>query len=603
MPDRICTGSLLRGALPLVARLPQVLRGYRLTRTGVVDRRYSIGHVLEDNAAKHADQPALRFEGRDISHAELNARANRIARVLAGRGIGHGDRVGLLLENRPELIECVAAIVKLGAIAVVHNHRLPPSALAHCVELAPGREVIVGAERMDCWRDAVALLEDQAPCPLFVADGANDRVPDGWSDLYVESAQYSDENVPATASVRLGDPCFYVFTSGTTGLPKAAVIKHIRWIKAMGAFGLMALGLKPGQVLYNVLPLYHNTALAVGWSTCAATGACYALGRQFSASHFWDEIRANRADGFVYIGELCRFLLNQPASPADRDHPARAMVGNGLRTEIWGEFKTRFGIERVYELYGASEANIAFFNILNQDCTVGLCPADYALVGCDHDTGQLYRDEYDHLVRVGVGETGLLLGKVTDSYPYDGYTDQRASEEKLIRDAFTPGDCWFNTGDLLQDLGFHHARFVDRLGDTYRWRGENVATTEVESVAMALAVIDAAIAYGVQVPGAEGRAGMIAFHPADGIDDEQAVAELAAQFHARLPEYASPVFLRRVSEVSATGTFKFIKKDLKHEAVTPANEDPVWIRLPGEHDYRPLSAELAELLKQGRLGF
>lgn len=604
--DRIRLSSLLRGALPLLARLPQVLRGHRLTNTSEVERQYSIGAVLEDNARRYSDWPALRFEGEDISHAELNARANRIAHLLADAGVSHGDRVAVLMENRPELIIAVAGIVKLGAIAVVHNHRLPPPALAHCLDLAPAREVMVGVEAVGTWQSASARAEAASPAgPLWVADCCDDKpCPSGWRDLLAEMDSCPDHNPDSTAQVRLGDVCSYVFTSGTTGLPKAAVIRHIRWIKAMGAFGLMALGLKPGQVLYNVLPFYHNTALAVGWSACAATGACLAIGRRFSASAFVDELRENRADGFVYIGELCRFLLNQPPTARDRDHIARVMVGNGLRPDIWCEFKQRFGIKRVYELYGASEANIAFFNIFNQDRTVGFCPADYALVACDAETGEAKRDDSGRLIRVGPGETGLLLGKVTQSYPYDGYTDRQASEDKLIRNAFEDDDAWFNTGDLLMDLGCRHARFVDRLGDTYRWRGENVATTEVESVAMALAAVEQAVAYGVQVPGAEGRAGMLAFQPAAGVAAERAVERLTEQFHGNLADYAIPVFLRQVESVSATGTFKFVKADFKREGFDREQvDDPMWIRLPGQDHYTPLTPEHEQELKKARIGY
>lgn len=604
--DRIRLSSLLRGALPLLARLPQVLRGHRLTNTSEVERQYSIGAVLEDNARRYSDWPALRFEGEDISHAELNARANRIAHLLADAGVSHGDRVAVLMENRPELIIAVAGIVKLGAIAVVHNHRLPPPALAHCLDLAPAREVMVGVEAVGTWQSASARAEAASPAgPLWVADCCDDKpCPSGWRDLLAEMDSCPDHNPDSTAQVRLGDVCSYVFTSGTTGLPKAAVIRHIRWIKAMGAFGLMALGLKPGQVLYNVLPFYHNTALAVGWSACAATGACLAIGRRFSASAFVDELRENRADGFVYIGELCRFLLNQPPTARDRDHIARVMVGNGLRPDIWCEFKQRFGIKRVYELYGASEANIAFFNIFNQDRTVGFCPADYALVACDPETGEAKRDDSGRLIRVGPGETGLLLGKVTQSYPYDGYTDRQASEDKLIRNAFEDDDAWFNTGDLLMDLGCRHARFVDRLGDTYRWRGENVATTEVESVAMALAAVEQAVAYGVQVPGAEGRAGMLAFQPAAGVAAERAVERLTEQFHGNLADYAIPVFLRQVESVSATGTFKFVKADFKREGFDREQvDDPMWIRLPGQDHYTPLTPEHEQELKKARIGY
>ena len=602
--DRIGALALLRGALPLLARLPQVVRGHRLTNTQDIERCQSIGTVLEDNARRLPDQPALRFEGRDISHAELNARANRIARALDAAGVAHGDRVGVLLDNRAELIECVAGIVKLGAIAVVHNTRLPPAALAHCERLSPGVVTLVGAEHVAAWealRREAGAVGGRRFC---VADGEATVAASGYDDLREAARSYSDANWPGTAAIRLGDPCFHVFTSGTTGLPKAAVIRHIRWIKAMGAFGFMALGFRPGQVLYNVLPFYHGTALTVGWGACAATGACLAIGRRFSARHFVDELRECQADGFVYIGELCRFLLNQPASPADRDHSVQAMLGNGLRPDIWQAFKQRFGVRRIYELYGASEANIAFFNILNQDCTVGLCPADYALVECDHATGVLERDAHGHLVRVPPGGTGLLLGKVTQTYPYDGYTDAAASEDKLVRDAFEPGDCWFNTGDLLKDLGFRHARFVDRLGDTYRWRGENVATTEVEAVAMALEEVEEAAAFGVRIPGCEGRAGMLAFRPADPAASERTVAALDETFQRHLPDYAIPVLLRQVERVDATGTFKFVKKDLAREGHDQAKvSDPIWIRLPGKTNYQPLTPSTAKALNNAELGY
>ena len=597
--------SLVRGALPLLGRLPQVIRGHRLINSGDLERAYSIGHVLQHNADRHGDHPALRYRGQDISHAELNAASNRIARLLAGRGIGKGDRVGVLLDNRPELILAVAGIVKLGAVAVVHNTRLPTPALAHCVGLAPPRQMIVGVELLSAWQALDDHLPpEQAINALMVGDDEAGPVPDGRDDLIALAHAQSSDNLEATAQVLMGDACFHVFTSGTTGMPKAAVIRHIRWIKAMGAFGLMALGLKPGQVLYNVLPFYHNTALAVGWATCAATGACLAIGRRFTASGYWDEVRQSRADALVYIGEMCRFLVNQPATENDREHAARAMVGNGLRPELWMEFKRRFGIERVYELYGASEANIAFFNILNQDCTVGLCPADYALVECDHETGEPRRDQQGRLIRVGRGGTGLLLGKVTRSYPYDGYTDRQASEAKLIRDAFEPEDCWFNTGDLLQDQGFRHARFVDRLGDTYRWRGENVATTEVESVAMALDDIEQAAAYGVQIPGAEGKAGMLAFKPSPEADIDELVTTLFEHFSKHLPDYAIPIFLRQVDQINATGTFKFVKQDLARQAWDPDKAtDPLWLRPPGKNTYQPLTPEHAQALKCAQAGY
>ncbi len=310
---------------------------------------------------------------------------------------------------------------------------------------------------------------DEAISSLSGAPDADTVLSAGKLDELAESADPS--NPAVCEQIQAKERAFYIFTSGTTGMPKASLMSHFRWLKSMSGLGAMGVRLRRNDTLYCALPLYHNNALTVSLSSVLSSGATFAIARTFSASRFWDDAKLNGATAFVYIGEVCRYLLNQPERPSDRRNGIRLMVGNGLRPEIWTEFTERFGIDRVAEFYGASECNIAFVNALGVERTAGVCPLPHAVVEYDQDTGRTRRARDGRLRRVRVGEVGLLLSKVTDRAPFDGYTDPEATESKLVRDAFKDGDCWFDTGDLVRDQGFMHVAFVDRLGDTFGGRG------------------------------------------------------------------------------------------------------------------------------------
>ena len=578
----------------LVARkLPSIVRGLRVALKTDRDEALSIGWYLERNARERPDAPAILFEDTRYSHRDFDEHANRWADVLAARGVGKGDAVAMLLENRPEMLFAVAGAVKLGAIAAVINTRQRGRVLKHSLEVSGAKTFVIGEELWSAFaeirRDVGAPDRDRV---LWVVDNGRETLPPDASDASLLLGRARTSSPPQLAAVRLGDPCFYIYTSGTTGLPKASIMSHFRWVKAAGGFGMAAMALTPADVLYLALPLYHNNALTVAWASAASSGAALALRRKFSVSQFWNDVRRYRASSFVYIGELCRYLLNQPRRPDDRDNPVRMIVGNGLRPDIWKEFKARFGIDEVYEFYAASEGNIAFVNLLNADCTVGICPAPYALVKYDIDKDEPVRDAGGRLIRVGKGEVGLLIGEVSPRYAFDGYTDKTASEKKLLRDVFKPGDCWFNSGDLLRDLGFRHAQFVDRVGDTFRWKGENVSTNEVAEVLNTFGQVAESTVYGVQVPGTDGRAGMAAVVlrvPITELD----LAGFARHVRTQLPPYAVPVFLRFQQEIEATGTFKQVKGELKKQGFDPdAVTEPVFV-LPPRHDqYVPLSREL-----------
>ena len=572
-------------------KLPMLAKGLALTQKSNKQEPLAIGTYIARNAKQWPNRTALLFEDRRYTHKEFDDHANRWANALAARGIKKGDAVAMFVDNRPELLFAVAGTVKLGAIAAMINSRQHGRALEHSLRVSKAKLVVVGEE---LW-EAFAEVQGATDAPVvWLADRGG---PAPITDIAAELTS----TAPPHADVRLGDPCFYIYTSGTTGLPKASIMSHFRWVKGGGAFGIAALELGPDDVMYVPLPLYHSNALVVAWASAAMSGAALALRRKFSVTHFWDDVRKYSATAFIYIGELCRYLMNNPPSPRDRDHRVRKIVGNGLRPDIWKQFKARFGIEEVYEFYSASEANLAFVNLMNLDCTIGFCPVEYALVRYDIDKDEAVRGADGRLVRVARGEVGLLLARVSKKYPFDGYTDPKASEKKLLRDVFAPGDCWFNSGDLLRDQGFRHAQFVDRVGDTFRWKGENVSTNEVAEVMNAFDGVAETTVYGVKVPGTDGRAGMaavVARVPVDKLD----FAALSRYLRAELPAYAVPLFLRFQDALETTGTFKQVKGELRTQGFDPgAVAEPLYVLVRGE--YQPLTADVYNAISAGSIAF
>jgi fatty-acyl-CoA synthase len=556
---RIGLADVVRALPGLAMDAPSLLHGAIGLVTIGPTSRDSVGHVFQRAAHRHPERPFVRFEDTELSYGEANLWVNRYAAVLGAHGVRPGRTVGILAENRPETLLAVLAVVKLGATAGMLNHHQRGDVLNHSQKLLDSTVLIVGSE---CREALESLPSEEIRGKVLCLPDGDDALP-GYVDLDEAAISADDHDPVQTPLIHARDKAFYIFTSGTTGLPKASSMSHFRWLKAMTGLGHLGVRLTSSDTLYCCLPLYHNNALTVSLSSVLGAGATLALGRNFSASRFWDDIERTRATAFCYIGELCRYLLNQPVRPNERTHRVRVVVGNGLRPEIWDEFTQRFGIGRVAEFYGASECNVAFINALNIERTAGICPLPYAVVAFDADTGQPSRDADGHLRKVGAGQVGLLITKVTDRAPFDGYTDEEASERKLVRNGFRRGDCWFNTGDLVRDQGWSHVAFVDRLGDTFRWKGENVATTEVEGALDEWPAIEQAVVYGVEVPGAEGKAGMAAIKLR--ADTELDGPALAKHLADRLPGYAIPLFLRVIDEVEQTSTFKSRKVALRED--------------------------------------
>ncbi|HEX4872328.1 MAG TPA: long-chain-acyl-CoA synthetase [Nevskiaceae bacterium] len=591
--DRVRFGDLLRGVLATLPEAPRLPRGVLNMALAQPERRQSIGSRLEHWARVAPQRVALRFEGRDWTYAEFNAEANRLAHRLRADGIRAGDAVGVLMENRAETLLRVAGIVKLGAVAAMLNHQQRGEVLAHSLKITSVRRLIVGAECREAFESV-----DLGGLPVDW-DGPGPRPPHS-RDLPAALAGQPVDNPAETAAVQLKQSAFYIFTSGTTGLPKASRMTHLRWIRGMAGLGQLALRLREDDVFYCCLPLYHNNALTVSWGAVLGAGCTLALSRKFSASRFWDEIRSSGATAFCYIGELLRYLLNRPEHPRDREHAVRLIVGNGLRPELWERFETRFGITRIHEFYGASESNAAFVNGFGLKRTAGYCPLSFAVVAYDPDEERPLRDGRGFLRKVAAGETGLLIIEVSDHTPFDGYTDAQASEKKLLRDVFKKGDCWFDSGDLVRNQGWRHIAFVDRVGDTFRWKGENVATTEVEGALNRFPGVEQAVVYGVEVPGCDGRAGMAALSLSGALDG----AALAAHLRRELPAYAVPLFLRLRAEQTLTGTFKFRKVDLKREGFDRRRiEDPLWVLLDPALGYEPLTTAAWQAILAGEQRF
>ena len=601
--DMITWGKMLRKVPAIVRALPRVVRGMRAANVTDPGQPCGLGWHFEQATLRNPHGHAVLYGDRVLSYADVNRQANRIAHYLQAQGVGKGDVVALFIENRPELLLCVLAVAKLGGVCAMVNTAQTQATLVHSLNLVSPVAIVVGGELMgayDAVRDQVSI---QAARTWFIPDQPAPE-PEGYIELIAASADCPEGNPASTAQVFFNDPCFYIYTSGTTGLPKAGIMKHGRWTRTAVSFGRIALDMGPDDVLYCTLPLYHATGLCVCWGSAIVGASGFAIRRKFSASQFWDDVRTFNATTLGYVGELCRYLLDQPPSESDRAHRVTKMVGNGLRPGVWAQFKARYGVAHVCELYAASDGNIGFTNVLNFDNTIGFCLQHWALVDYAHDSGEPIRGGDGFMRKVQTGGQGLLLARIDDKSPFDGYTDPEKNLRVILTDVFEPGDRYFNTGDLLRSIGFGHAQFVDRLGDTYRWKGENVSTTEVENVLLQHPQIAEVVAYGVEINNTNGRAGMVAITPSESLAALD-MRELLQFAHRQLPPYAVPLFLRIKVQMETTGTFKYQKVRLKEEAFDPARagNDPVYAWLPGSQGYVPVTGELLAQIQGGHFRY
>ncbi|MGH6889372.1 MAG: long-chain-acyl-CoA synthetase [Rhizomicrobium sp.] len=566
------------------------------SRTTIVD-------IVEGWARRTPESPAIVCGEETLSYAALDAAANRFAQWAHAQGVGKGDCVGILLGNRPDYVACWLGLFKLGAIAALINANLRGAALAHSIADCHARHLVTELALANEYLDVRANLS--IPPRAWVFGGSHT----GCENLDSALAAAPDEPVdPAwRAGLTGADKAFYVFTSGTTGPPKAANISHFRTLFMMQGFSGAA-GTRASDRIYNVLPLYHSAGGICAPGMALTTGGCLILRRKFSVHEFWDDCARYKPTVFQYIGELCRYLVNAPPSAHERDHRLRLAIGNGLGPDIWQKFQARFAIPHIIEFYGATEGNVVLMNYDGRVGAVGRIPG-YAraflptrLVRFDIEREFPVRDGKGFCVECVDGEAGEAIGKIAHAPQtrFEGYTRESDTEKKILRHVFRPGDAWFRTGDLMKrdDLGYFY--FVDRIGDTFRWKGENVSTGEVAEALHGIAGIAEANVYGVRVPGHEGRAGMAALVTGPGFDPSRVAAELAP----KLPDYARPLFLRILPQMTITGTFKLRKVELAAEGFDPGRiADPLYVLDPATSLYMPLDGATYDAIVSGRVRF
>lgn len=605
----------LIGITDVAARLPQflskvpnLLTGLKQAYLRTPNTPSGLGLAFERAVKRNPYGDALLFEKQRFSYKELNNWANQIAHYYLSIGASKGDVITVMIENRPELIATVIALAKIGVTSALVNTSQVGKVLAHSINLVNPIAIIVGEEcraAVDDIRQDLNIAQDRFH---WFADQETQKDVGQAPKNYVNIAEVIDRfpkfNVPTTHKVTGKDGLFYIYTSGTTGLPKAVIFTNSRWMLAFGTYGHV-LNLNEDDVLYCTLPLYHATGMVVCWCGVIAGAATLAIRRKYSTSSFWTDVQKFNASAIGYVGELCRYLMDAPPSDNDRKHRVTKMIGNGMRPNIWSKFKQRFGIQEILELYASSEGNVGFSNIFNFDNTVGFSPIPYAIIQFDKEKNEAVRDKKGYCIKVKKGEVGLLLGKITKRSPFDGYTDPEKNKSVIMHDVFTQGDSYFITGDLVRDIGFRHAQFVDRLGDTFRWKGENVSTTEVENIVSEYEKITEAVVYGVEIPNTNGRAGMAAITLNDGVElSEQDLTNMVTEFKKGLPSYAVPVFLRIQEAVETTGTFKYQKNKLKEQGYDPKKTtDRLYVLLPGANHYCEINDEICQNIEAYKYRF
>ena len=594
----IITLSTVASKLPdFISKVPHILTGLKQAYLRTPTSPTGLGVAFEKAVKRNPQGIALLFEDQSYSYQALNEWANQIAHYYLSIGAKKGDVIAVMIENRPELVATIVGLAKIGVTIALVNTSQIAKVLAHSINLVNPIAVIAGEEVRAAIDEVRAELKIAADRFYWFADQATRKnagtAPQGYINLAQVMQSFQIFN-PATTQTVIGkDGLFYIYTSGTTGLPKAVIFTHSRWTLAYGTYGHI-LNLGPKDVMYVTLPLYHATGVVVCWCGVIAGSSTLAIRRKFSTSSFWKDVQTFNASAIGYVGELCRYLMDAPSSELDRSHRVTKMIGNGMRPNIWGKFKQRFGVKEVLELYASSEGNVGFSNIFNFENTVGFSPTPYAIVEFDKEKNELVRNAKGYCKKVKTGGVGLLIGKITSRSPFDGYTDPEKNKSVILKDVFEQGDSYFNTGDLVRDIGFRHAQFVDRLGDTFRWKGENVSTTEVENMVSEHEKIAEAVVYGVEIPNTNGRAGMAAITLTEGAELNTAdLTDMVNVFKKCLPAYAIPVFLRVQAKVETTGTFKYQKNKLKEDAFDPSKTtERLLVLLPGASCYCDVTAEI-----------
>jgi fatty-acyl-CoA synthase len=583
------------------------VRALEATASIAADPRRLLAGIIEEQAQASHRAPALLSAGERLSYGALTERAHAFARWALELGLAKGDVVGLMMPNRPEYLAVWLGLTSVGAVVALINTQLHGRVLAHSVDVAKPKHVIVTAELLQPLEAAVA---QSATKPKIWAHGPGAGAAFDRVDRAIERHSGGPLRAAERRAVTIHDPALLIYTSGTTGLPKAAYVSHRRLLQ----WSLWFAGLidtTPADRMYDCLPLYHSVGGVVATGALLVRGGSVLIRDKFSARHFWDDVVDGGCTLFQYIGELPRYLLNAPDNPRWRAHRLRLCCGNGLGADVWEQFQRRFAIPRILEFYAATEGNFSLYNVEGKVGAVGRVPSflahrfPLALVKYDPATGAPARDRHGFCIRCTTDEIGEAIGRIrTDaSLPggdFEGYTDAKESRRKVLRNVFARGDAWYRTGDLMRRDAGGFFYFVDRAGDTFRWKGENVATAEVAAAITAFAAVKEATVYGVRVPGTDGAAGMAALV----VEGELDLPRFRRHLAQTLPPYARPLFLRVTERIDATATFKHRKNVLKREGYDPAaSRDAIYVDHPTKKAYVRLDGALYSRILAGKLRF
>ncbi|XP_064294647.1 long-chain fatty acid transport protein 6 [Phalacrocorax carbo] len=583
--------------------LKVLMYGLRMRMYQLQGRIVTILDKFVQLAEKQPHKPFLIYEGKVHTYQDVDKRSNRIAQVFLHHGaLKKGDTVALLMGNEPDFIHVWFGLAKLGCVVAFLNFNVRSRSLLHCVSSCEPKILVVGADLLVTLEEILPNLHKDVSVWIMTKDSCFPSV----HTLLDKIEAASEDPVPVNrrSADNLKSSVLYIFTSGTTGLPKAAVISHMQVLK--GAVGLWAFGATAEDIIYITLPLYHSAASLLGIGGCIELGATCVLKKKFSASQFWSDCKKYNVTVIQYIGELCRYLCSQPVKEGEKNHKVRLAVGNGVRNNVWREFLDRFGAVKICEFYGATEGNICFMNHTGKIGSVGRTNFFYKLffpfdlIKYDFQKDEPIRNKHGWCEKVKRGEAGLLISKVNAKNPFFGYAgNKKHTEKKLLCEVFKKGDLYFNTGDLMVQDHENFLYFWDRIGDTFRWKGENVATTEVSDVIVMLDFILEANVYGVSVPDHEGKAGMASL-----ILKQNTLLDLEQMYKhvvTYLPSYACPLFLRVQEKMEITGTFKQQKFRLVDEGFNPSTiTDPLYFLDNSKKAYVLLTKEVHAMILSGK---
>lgn len=565
------------------------------------DTSMTFGGVLNDLANRYGTKAALIDDEETLSYTELATRANRYAGWARTEGLAPGATIALLMHNCADYVVIWAGLSQAGCTVALINTNLRHGALTHAIRTAGARAIIVETSLQD---NISAIIQNLPELPIWrhgEGEGAWPRI---------ESAVSKETGVNSFTIQEAGNTAaLLIYTSGTTGLPKAANVSHARILQWSYWFtGLM--DIQPDDKLYNCLPMYHSIGGVSSIGATLVNGGSVYIRRHFSAQRFWPEIVESGSTIFQYIGELCRYLLRAPSHPLETSHRLRLCCGNGLREEVWRGFETRFRIPRIIEFYAMTEGAVSLYNCAGKPGAIGHVPGFLAhrfpmtLVRHDPETGNLIRDEAGRCIACRVDEVGEALGRLdakstSPARRFEGYTDDALSGTKLASGVFSADDIWYRTGDLMRrdKDGFYY--FVDRLGDAFRWKGENVSASEVASIISSCPGVMDTVVFGVHIPGQEGRAGMAAI----AAESNFSLTTLRQHIQKNLPSYACPVFVRLCTSIERTGTFKLVAGSLVAEGYSNAPMEQLWLDDRAAQTYIPCTAELLSTIKNGTWRF